>query len=117
MFSHHRVGKEGEKLARHFLERRGYEIIIMNWRHHHLEIDIVAQKNNILHIVEVKTQRATTAGFPEESVDYGKFINLQRAAEAFMNQFPHWSLLQFDIVSITLGKSEPAILFIEDIYY
>ena len=47
-----------------------------------------------------------------------KFINLQRAAEAFMNQFPHWTMLQFDIISVTLTKgNEPAILFIEDIYY
>jgi putative endonuclease len=117
MFSQQHVGKEGEKLARHFLERQGYEIIITNWRHHHLEIDIVAQKNNILHIVEVKTLQGT-AGFPEESVNYGKFINLQRAAEAFMNQFPLWTMLQFDIISVTLIKgNEPAILFIEDIYY
>ena len=118
MFSQHQLGKEGELLARKFLERQGFEIIITNWRHKHLEIDIIASHRNVLHIVEVKTQRITTAGFPEEQVSYEKFLNLQRAAELFMNQYPHWSLLQFDIVSITWSThEEPEILFIEDIWY
>ena len=118
MFSQHQLGKDGETLARKFLEKQGFEIIITNWRHGHLEIDIIASHQNVLHIVEVKTQRGSTAGFPEESVHYAKFLNLQRAAEAFMNQYPHWSLLQFDIISVTIDQDgTSSILFIEDVYY
>ncbi|MFN5648414.1 MAG: YraN family protein, partial [Sphingobacteriales bacterium] len=40
MYRQHRVGKEGEELARTFLERRGFEILVNNWRYGALELDI-----------------------------------------------------------------------------
>jgi putative endonuclease len=113
-----RLGQEGEALARSFLEQKGFEVITTNWRHGHLELDIIAQKDDMLHIVEVKTQQAGTAGHPEESVTRKKFANLQRAAEAFMGRYPRWRRVQFDIVSVTMApKGAPTILFIEDVYY
>lgn len=112
------LGREGEAIAKSYMEKNGFEVLITNWRHGHLEVDIIAQKNNVLHIVEVKTQRHSTAGLPEESVTRSKFLNLQRAAEAFMAQYPHWTHLQFDIVSVTVNADgSSTILFIEDIYY
>ena len=52
------TGKNGEEQALVFLKNAGYSILHCNWRFKHLEIDIVAQHNNELIIVEVKT-RAT----------------------------------------------------------
>lgn len=113
-----RLGNQGEEIARGFLEREGFDVIATNWRHGHLELDIIAQKRSVLHIVEVKTLQAGSAGHPEESVTRKKFVNLQRAAEAFMGRYPGWTRLQFDIVSVTMGtKGEPSILFIEDVFY
>jgi len=113
-----RLGREGEAIARDFLDREGFALVAANWRHGHLEVDIIAEKAGVLHIVEVKTQQEGTAGHPEESVTPKKFANLQRAAEAFLGRYPRWRRVQFDIVSVTMGpKGEPSILFIEDVYY
>jgi|LakMenE01Jun11ns_1017448.scaffolds.fasta_scaffold9783852_2 putative endonuclease len=110
------TGDLGESLARNYLEGDGYIVHETNWRHGHLEIDIIASKGDTLHIVEVKTQRKTTAGFPEDSVNRKKLKNLIVAADHYMSIDKRWKSLQFDIFSIVLGKTDHEFLIIEDVY-
>lgn len=117
MFSHHETGREGELLAKKYLEKEGYEIITTNWKYGRLELDIVAEKQGVLHIVEVKTLSASTAGYPEEQVTSKKMDNLTRAADAFLHQFGRTMQLQFDIMSVVLRKGKAEYLHIEDVYY
>jgi putative endonuclease len=117
MFRHHETGKEGELLARKFLEKEGYEIITTNWRYGRLELDIIAEKQGVLHIVEVKTLSSTSAGFPEEQVTHKKMDHLTRAADAFLHQYGKSVQLQFDIVSVVLKEGDATYLHIQDIYY
>lgn len=118
MYRQHQLGKQGEEMAQHYLEKHGYEILVNNWRYGQLELDIVAHKDGVLHIVEVKTLAQRSAGLPEESVNRSKFQHLQRAAEAFMALYPRWTMLQFDIVAVTIDpRGGNEILLIEDVYY
>ena len=68
MASHNDFGKEGEELAALWLSERGYDILHRNWRFGKLEIDIVAKKNEKLHIIEVKTRKGNFFGLPEDGV-------------------------------------------------
>ena len=61
------IGIEGERIAQHFFNSLGFEILETNWRYKHQEIDIIAVHNKILHIIEVKTQTSDTGGLPEEN--------------------------------------------------
>ena len=56
MAEHNELGKAGETAAVAYLEARGYVIRHRNWRKGHLELDIVAAKDNELIVVEVKTR-------------------------------------------------------------
>ena len=56
MALHHQTGKTGEALAAVYLLEKGFRIIHQNWRHSHWEVDIIAQKDHILHFIEVKTR-------------------------------------------------------------
>ena len=56
MAEHNELGKLGEELAENYLTKNGYTILDTNWVFQKAEIDIIAQKANILAIVEVKTQ-------------------------------------------------------------
>ena len=47
------TGNFGENLACNYLIKKGFTILEQNWRYKHLEIDIIACKENRLHIVEV----------------------------------------------------------------
>ena len=117
MASHNDLGKEGEAMAVNWLIARGYEILHRNWRHSHFEIDIIGLKNGTLHIIEIKTRKGNSFGYPEESVTKKKFKHLQRAADEFLYHNPGYKWLQYDVLAITLkGNEEPEYFLLEDVY-
>ncbi len=117
MASHNETGKEGEELALGWLRQNGFEILHCNWRYSRYEIDIIAKKDNLLHIVEIKSRNYFPGANPEESVTRKKFTFLKNAAEEFLYQHPEYKDVRFDILAITLHKfKEPEYFFIEDVF-
>src|SRR5690606_40143305 len=72
MATHNETGKKGEQLAKEFLEANNYVILETNYRYKKAEIDIIALKNNILAIIEVKTRTSIDFGEPESFVNNKK---------------------------------------------
>ena len=68
MAEHNELGKLGEELAVEFLRKEGYRILETNWTFQKAEIDILAQKENILAVVEVKTRSSLDFGLPQDFV-------------------------------------------------
>jgi len=117
MAEHNLTGISGESMAAKYLVENGYRILHQNWRHSHWEVDIIAEKDGILHFFEVKTRRTKKFGHPEDGVDNKKIQNLINAAEEYLNQEPQWTRVQFNILAITMLKDEPVEYFlIEDVY-
>ncbi|MGB4844202.1 MAG: YraN family protein [Ferruginibacter sp.] len=117
MAQHNLTGNTGEALAVKYLLEKDYKILHQNWRHSHWEVDIIAERDGILHFFEVKTRRTRKYGHPEEAVSNKKIQNLINAAEEYLYQQPKWKRLQFNILSITILKDEPVEYFlIEDVY-
>lgn len=117
MASHNQLGKDGEKLAEKFLLAGGYEIIHKNWRYSYYEIDIIARKNDKLHIIEVKTLHETPFGHPEDSVTKTKFRRLLNAAGEFLYQHPQYRHVQYDVLAITIRNTGQHDFFLlEDVY-
>ena len=56
MAEHNDLGKLGEELAVDFFKKNGYEILETNWTFQKAEVDIIALKNNVLAVIEVKTR-------------------------------------------------------------
>ena len=110
------TGNFGENLACNFLIEKGFMILAQNWRYKHLEIDIIASKDQQLHIVEVKTRSNIEFGYPEQFIGKQKFQFLKNAAAIYQYQNPRWRNIQFDVIAITL--IEPMeILFLEDVFF
>src|SRR5690606_41845277 len=102
MAEHLSFGKKSEDKAVEWLEQHGYEILHRNWKFSYFEIDIIAKKNEVLHIIEVKARHYGPIGFPENYVGRKKFKRLQRAADQFLFMNPGISIwLQYDILVIT----------------
>ena len=117
MASHNEFGKTGEEMAAQWLVQHGYAILHRNWRHSHHEIDIIAVKNEKLHIVEVKARNFSPFGYPEDSVTKRKFKYLQIAVDEFLFRNPGYKWLQYDVLSITLFKDkEPEYFLLEDVF-
>lgn len=73
MAEHNELGKKGEDLAVAYLLENGYEILDRNWTFQKAEIDIIAKKENILAIIEVKTRSNLDFGLPQDFVKPKKF--------------------------------------------
>ena len=101
MAAHNQLGNAGEEAAARFLERKGYVIRERNWRTGHLELDIVAQQEGQLVVVEVKTLKEDACRAPEEAVTLSKIRRILRAADAYVKQYRIDLPLRFDIVSVT----------------
>jgi putative endonuclease len=94
------LGNEGEGLAIQYLRKNGYEIIATNWYYKHKEIDIVAQKEDKIRIVEVKTRSSDFCESPNELVPRKKQRFLIKAAEAYIMEHDIENEVQFDVILI-----------------
>ena len=117
MALHNTLGKEGEELGADYLTKNGYTVLHKNWRYSHYEIDIIAEKNNVLHFIEVKIRSSDKFGLPEDAVTKKKFQNLLNGADEFLFQHQQYRHVQYDILAINKYKKEPIAFFmIEDVY-
>lgn len=78
------VGKFGEILAKNYLIKHGYEILGSNIKTSYKEIDIVAQKEQLLVFVEVKTRISQIFGPAEEALMPAKLMNFKKAIEYYL---------------------------------
>ncbi len=103
-------GKSGEKLAADFLEQSGYKIMFRNYWCRVGEIDLIAQKNDCVHFVEVKTRTGDIYGRPSESVTWRKIDKMRLAAESYMKAVAGMpglgKKMQFDLIEIELKYVE-----------
>ena len=100
MAKHNDLGEYGEQLARRHLKELGYTILESNWRHGKAEIDIIAQIETELVIVEVKTRSNLLYGNPEHFVSKKKISLLVEAANAYILAKDLDLDTRFDIISI-----------------
>jgi len=104
-----RLGRQGEDLARRFLEKRRYAVLAHNFSCPFGEIDLVCRKDGMLVFVEVKTRRGWPEILPEESVGPAKRRRLIRCALFYLKKF---GLLEepcrFDIISVHMRRGRSA---------
>ena len=117
MAKHNELGKKGEEIAADFLQKAGYEILERNWVFQKAEIDIIAQKDSVLAIVEVKTRTSADFGLPQDFVKGKKIQNLVKAVDQYMNENDLDLVVRFDIVGIVLNNHETTIEHLEDAFY
>jgi putative endonuclease len=117
MLSSHELGKQGEQQAINFLREKGYSILDVNWRYQHKEIDIVAEYDNELHIVEVKTRTSAVWQAIDEMVGATKQRNMIAAADAYIQQNNINKNVVFDIVYILQIGEKKHIELIQDAFH
>ena len=118
MSKHNETGVKGEQIAEKYLLDRGHTLLYRNWSHGKKEVDLITQKDDLLIFTEVKTRSRMDYGFPEEAVNQKKQEYLKIAAEAFLDQFPGYIKVQFDIVSVLMDRdSVKEIRHFEDAFY
>ncbi len=97
-------GALGERYAAEYLQERGYTILETNFHTRFGEIDIIAQRGDILAFVEVKTRAATMLGSPEAAVTPTKQKKLITTALHYLQAHPADLQPRFDVVAITTAS-------------
>ena len=103
-----RPGSWGEDAAMEWLREQGFYIVERNWRVGHYEIDIIAQRWDTLHFVEVKTRHISGWQSPYESIDEQKRRALRRAATSYMAIHRTRLEIQFDLIAVTIDDHQHA---------
>ena len=117
MAIHNDFGKEAEHFAVEFLQKEGHQILERNFIFGHAEIDIISQRESILHITEVKARTSIAYGKPESFVNRQKIELLVKAANHYIQKNNLDLEVQFDIISIVKNNVEFNIDYIEDAFY
>ena len=114
---HLKMGRWGEELAMAYLREKGYIILERDWHSGHRDIDIIAQKDDCIVFVEVKTRRSAQVVAPEAAVDYKKQQNLRRSINHYLKYHRIDCRARFDIITIVgqCGDTHPDIHHLEDV--
>lgn len=112
------LGREGERLAKEFLERQGYRILARNYRYSGGEVDIIAKKDDELCFVEVRSRWLAQHGHPLETITRPKQKRVIRVAEYYLAQEGIAEQpVSFGAIGIVFSPDEePDISFVPDAF-
>ena len=123
MAEHNDLGDLGEERAQAYLKSKGFHIRHVNWHNMtpsgkmgNLELDIVAQKDEWLVVVEVKTRSTETFEHPEEAITKKKIRNIINATHEYIFQFDWQGETRFDVISVIPHGQDFLIEHIEDAF-
>ena len=109
------VGGRAEQAAAEYLTRIGYEIVELNYRRPHCEIDIVARLEDCIYFVEVKYRATDQFGSGFDYIAAQKLQHMQRAAQTWVRN-RRWRG-EYVLAAIEVAGQDFEVLdFIETIY-
>ncbi len=117
MGKHNEFGKEGEKIATDFLIKKGYKIKYKNYRYLKSEIDIIAQKGNILAIVEVRARSNDRIISIADTITKKKIKLLVMGADHYVTENDLDIEVRFDVIAILKNSKIFKIEHLENAFY
>lgn len=106
MADHNEFGKIAEDLAADYLVRNQFRLLARNFRYLKAEIDIIAEKDDCIVIVEVKARHTDAFLEPQEAVNKKKIKLLISAANYFIEENNIDKEVRFDIISVLPNKQK-----------
>lgn len=97
-----KTGLEGEKKVANYLRKNGYLVIKQNYSCKYGEIDIIAQNDEYILFVEVKTRKQNSLISGVEAVDAFKQNRILKTAEDFLVKTGCELQPRFDVAEVTV---------------
>ena len=121
MVEKHKIGVIGEEIATKFLKNKGFSVLDRNYRKPWGELDIVVEKDGILHFIEVKSVSCETLPVsrklsdgsvsyenldfgPEDHMHFEKRKRLSRIIETYLIDKGGDKDWQVDLVLVYLSQ-------------
>lgn len=84
------TGRRAEAAAAEYLKSKGFAVVAQNWRTRYCEIDIIAQRHNVVYFCEVKYRKTDRQGSGLDYITPKKLEQMRFAAEAWAH-FYDWT--------------------------
>ena len=118
MAEHNKLGNEGEQIATNYLVNKGYAILERNWHFGKYELDIIAEIDEYLVVVEVKSRSTDTWEHPLDAITNSKIRFMVNATEAYILKHDIDKEVRFDVISTIPKKNmDWEIEHIEDAFH
>ena len=111
------IGEKGETIALHYLQKKHFKIVARNHRIGRAEVDIIAETEQHIIFIEVKTRTTDAFGHPESFVTEKQKNILIEAAATYTTQYETLKPIRFDIVSILMEPTKTTISHFEDAFW
>jgi putative endonuclease len=108
-----KIGLLGENIALKFLLSKGFCLVEKNYLTKYGEIDIICEKEGIIHFVEVKSVSCENLDTflslkhkPEEKVTFSKIKKIHKVVEIFFSEkdYQRMSSIQIDVLSVYIDQ-------------
>lgn len=115
------TGRNGETRVAAFLRKSGYKIVKRNYQCRYGEIDIIAEKDEYIVFVEVKTRKKNSLIAPMEAVDSFKQQRILHTAQDFLVKTDCSLQPRFDVAEVlteqtTDGKTKYYLNYIKNAF-
>ena len=106
-----RTGMLGEEMACRYLEDNDITILERNWKCKSGEADIIAEEDETLVFIEVKTRSAGYPGLPEYAVTKKKRARYEKIAISYlMGEARASGRVRFDVIAIQMTGEKQCLL-------
>ena len=110
------LGNLGEQIATEYIKKMGYKIIKRNFYCKQGEIDIIAQDNQEIVFIEVKTRSNMFFGRPSEAVNKVKLKHMCKAAKYYLYKSNCCNnIVRFDVVEVLVKDGKFSVNYIKQI--
>lgn len=114
------LGAEGERVAKAYLQTKGFRILHENYSTPLGEIDLIAKEGGVVVFVEVKARTSGEFGPPQASVTLAKQRQIVKVARLYLQRERLAEVAcRFDVVAVTFAGGQarqPNVLLIRDAF-
>ncbi len=112
MAEHNEIGKIGEKITKTFLMKHGFSVLLTNYRTRYGEIDMIAQKDDRLRFIEVKSIKVRDfikldklPVTPEDNLTHAKWSKFVISVETYLRHknVSHETKWQIDLACVYIN--------------
>lgn len=101
------MGRIAEEAAAKYLTLQGYVILERNYRTSKGEMDIIAEHQDCLVFIEVRSRQDSRFGLPQETVNITKRLKLRKLATYYLRETGSWNKpCRFDVVGVLLDEKK-----------
>ena len=106
MTEHNRklLGNFAEDMAAAVLSESGYKIIARNFFIGHSDIDIIAEIDNVIAFIEVRSRTSDENGTPEESLTQKKIMQMKKTAGLYLEKYKITKAARLEAVCILFDE-------------